>query len=193
MMTTMASQITSLTVVYSTVYSDADQRKHQSSASLALVWGIHRGPVNSPRKWPVTRNMFPFDDVIIVFGRCQSLQCIVIWYIQDDIFMIIIERWNWALFQYRPWKPIPSTDYVKKKTGENSLWLSCIDFGWAPIQILKMHHYISMAFYNMYSCGNSILRHPFILLGMDKHFDWGTTSNETFVKHRLPLRTGTGD
>ena len=41
-MTTMASQITSLTVVYSTVYSDADQRKHQSSASLAFVCGIHR-------------------------------------------------------------------------------------------------------------------------------------------------------
>ena len=41
-MTTMASQITSLTVVYSTVYSDADQRKHQSSASLAFVWGIYR-------------------------------------------------------------------------------------------------------------------------------------------------------
>ena len=41
-MTTMASQITSLTVVYPTVYSDADQRKHQSSASLAFVWGIHR-------------------------------------------------------------------------------------------------------------------------------------------------------
>ena len=41
-MTTMVSQITSLTVVYSTVYSDADQRKHQSSASLAFVWGIHR-------------------------------------------------------------------------------------------------------------------------------------------------------
>ena len=41
-MTTMASQITSLTVVYSTVYSDADQRKHQSPASLAFVRGIHR-------------------------------------------------------------------------------------------------------------------------------------------------------
>ena len=41
-MNTMASQITSLTVVYSTIYSDADQRKHQSSASLAFVWGIHR-------------------------------------------------------------------------------------------------------------------------------------------------------
>ena len=64
-MTTIASQITSLTVVYSTVYSDADQRKHQSSASLAFVRGIHRGPVNSPHKWPVTLNMFPFDDVIM--------------------------------------------------------------------------------------------------------------------------------
>ena len=41
-MTTMASQITSLTVVYSTIYSDPDQRKHESSASLAFVWGIHR-------------------------------------------------------------------------------------------------------------------------------------------------------
>ena len=41
-MTTIASQITSLTVVYSTVYSDTDQRKYQSSASLAFVWGIHR-------------------------------------------------------------------------------------------------------------------------------------------------------
>ena len=45
-MDTMASQITSLTVVYLTVYSDADQRKHQSSALLAFVWGIHRGPVS---------------------------------------------------------------------------------------------------------------------------------------------------
>ena len=36
-MAEMASEITSLTIVYSTVYSDADQRKHQSSASLAFV------------------------------------------------------------------------------------------------------------------------------------------------------------
>ena len=41
-MTAVASQVTSLTVVYSTVYSDADQRKHQSSASLAFVRRIHR-------------------------------------------------------------------------------------------------------------------------------------------------------
>ena len=47
---TMASQITSLTIVYATVHSGADQRKHQSSASLAFVRGIHRWPVNSPHK-----------------------------------------------------------------------------------------------------------------------------------------------
>ena len=64
-MDSIASQITSLAIVYSAVYSGADQRKHQSSASLAFVRGIHRGPVNSPHKWPVTRKMFPFDDVII--------------------------------------------------------------------------------------------------------------------------------
>ena len=64
----IASQITSLTIVYSTVYPGADQRNHQSSASLASVWGIHRWPVNSPHKWPVTRKMFPFDDVIMEQG-----------------------------------------------------------------------------------------------------------------------------
>ena len=62
----MASQINSLMIVYSIVYSDTDERKYQSSASLAFVWGIHRWPVNSPHKWPVTRKMFPFDDVIVV-------------------------------------------------------------------------------------------------------------------------------
>ena len=62
----LASQITSLTIVYSTVYSDVNQRKHQSSASLAFVWEIHRGPVNFPHKGPVTRKMFPFDDVIML-------------------------------------------------------------------------------------------------------------------------------
>ena len=64
-MSGMASQITSLTFVYSTVYSGAYQRKHQSSASLAFVRGIHHGPVNSPHKWPVTWKMFQFDDVIM--------------------------------------------------------------------------------------------------------------------------------
>ena len=64
-MSAMASQITSFTIVYTNVYSGADQRKHQSSASLAFVRGINRWPVNSPHKWPVTRKMFPFNDVIM--------------------------------------------------------------------------------------------------------------------------------
>ena len=59
----MASQITSLTIAYSSIYSGADERNYQSSASLAFVRGVHRWPVNSPRKWPVTRKML--DDVIM--------------------------------------------------------------------------------------------------------------------------------
>ena len=45
-------------MIYWTVYSGADQRKHQSSASLAFVRGIHRWPVNSPHKGLVTRKCF---------------------------------------------------------------------------------------------------------------------------------------
>ena len=51
-MGTIASQITSISIVYLTVSTGADQRKHQSPASLAFVRGIHRGPVNSPHKMP---------------------------------------------------------------------------------------------------------------------------------------------
>ena len=64
-MSAIASQITRFTIVYSSVYSAATQRKHQSFAQLAFVRGIHRWPVNSPHKGPVSRNMFPFDGVIM--------------------------------------------------------------------------------------------------------------------------------
>ena len=76
-MTTMTSQITSLTAVYSIVYSDADQRKHQSSTSLAFMRWIHRGPVNSPHKWPVTRKMFPFADILM--SHHFSLYQLAVW------------------------------------------------------------------------------------------------------------------
>ena len=72
-MAVMASQITSLTTVYSTVYSVANQRKHQSSASLACVRGIPRWPVNTPHKGPVMRKMFPFDDVIVLCSVCWTI------------------------------------------------------------------------------------------------------------------------
>ena len=64
-MSAMASNITSAWIVCSTVCSGADQRKHQSSASLAFVRWIHRWPVDSPHKGPVTRKLFSFDDVIM--------------------------------------------------------------------------------------------------------------------------------
>ena len=76
-MGTMASQITSLTIVYSIVHSGTDQRKHQGSASLGFARGIHR--VNSPHIGPVTWKMFPFDETIMKgFGanvRNHNAQC----------------------------------------------------------------------------------------------------------------------
>ena len=73
-MRAMASQITSLTIVYSTIYSNADQTKHQISASLAFVRGIHRWPVDSPHKEPATRKMIPFDDDIMT-NACVDTFC----------------------------------------------------------------------------------------------------------------------
>ena len=64
-MSTMASQITCVSIVCSTVCSGADQIQHQSSASLAFVRGIHRLPLASLHKWLETGKMFPFDDVIM--------------------------------------------------------------------------------------------------------------------------------
>ena len=82
----MASQITVSPIVYLTVYSGTDQSKHQSSASLAFVRGIHRWPVNSPHKWPVTRKMFPFDDVIVIRkGKNSSTLAYEIKYISYDV------------------------------------------------------------------------------------------------------------
>ena len=71
-MSTMASQITSLTIVYSTVYARCRSKKLQTSASLAFVRGIHRSPVNSPHKRPVTQKKFPFDGTIINFGSATK-------------------------------------------------------------------------------------------------------------------------
>ena len=75
----MASQITSAPIVCTTVCSGGDQRKHQSSASLAFVRGIHR--------WPVSRKMFPFVDVImprfpdqIELQDSNPSSCCVIWF-----------------------------------------------------------------------------------------------------------------
>ena len=104
-MGSIASQITSLNIVYSAVYSGAYQRKHQSSALLAIVRGIHRGPVNSPHKWPVTQKMFPFDDVFmsgsifkISFGSGDALYCLFsvrFFSLTNDYSLAIRTSWTW--------------------------------------------------------------------------------------------------
>ena len=65
-MSPVAPKITNLTIIYSTVYSGADHRKHQSSVSLGLAQRIHRWPVNSLHKGQATWKIFPFDDVIMI-------------------------------------------------------------------------------------------------------------------------------
>ena len=89
----MASQITGVSIVCSAVCSGADQRKHQSSASLAFVKGIHRRPVDSPHKGPVTRKVFLFDDVIMMLPVRSGF----VWY-NYVIFYICTEQIpNWWL------------------------------------------------------------------------------------------------
>ena len=78
----MASQITSPTIVYSSIYLDADKKKYQSSASLAFMRGIHRRPVNSPHKGPVTWKMFPFYDVIILI-KYEAMLVLWMWDVRN--------------------------------------------------------------------------------------------------------------
>ena len=91
-MSAMASQIISVSIVYSTVGPGADQRKQQSSASLAFAWGIQRWSVSSPHKRPVTRKVFPFDDVIVI-------SCI--WHSEwnHSIYQIHYTGVTWALWR----------------------------------------------------------------------------------------------
>ena len=89
-MSAMACQITTLTIVYSTVYSGTHQRKHQSSASLTVLRGIHRWPVNSPHKGPVTRKRFPFYDVILPIFNPTNHRT------PSDLHKVgFIKKWKW--------------------------------------------------------------------------------------------------
>ena len=64
----LASQITSLTIVYLTVYSDADQRKHQSSASLAFCAG------NSPETGECPAQMASYAENVSIWWRHHAIQ-----------------------------------------------------------------------------------------------------------------------
>ena len=87
-MSTMASQITSVFTVCSVFCSGADQRKHQNSASLAYVGGIHRGPMNPPHKGPVTQQIFSYDyvpgDRWILLTWTRNAENFSIWWRNHD-------------------------------------------------------------------------------------------------------------
>ena len=89
-MSAMACQITGVSIVCSTVCSGADQRTHQSSASLGFVRGIHRWPVDSPHKGPVTWKMFSFDDIIMTIYRDRLLQFKLNIYLNSDITYLLL-------------------------------------------------------------------------------------------------------
>ena len=114
-MGSITSQITSPSNVYSTAHSGADQRKHQSSASLAFVQGIHRGPVNSPHKWPVTRKMFPFDDAIMI----ASETAMTIIYVRKTLHGSLVSTRRGIYIRESDLYPILATValYVNRVTG----------------------------------------------------------------------------
>ena len=95
-MSAIATQITSLTIVYSTI-SGEYQRKHQSSASLTFVRGIHRWSVNFPHKRPVTRKMFQFDDVIMI--RAWAIEYIPQRVIDVDIYTCLLLRYAIIMYE----------------------------------------------------------------------------------------------
>ena len=105
-MRAMPSLITSLTIVCSTVCSGADQRKHQSSASLAFVLGIHWRPVNSPHDGPFTRKMFPFDDVMPrIMHVIHILLCFaVVW--QQSVLLVsfMVNHMTVPMPMNQPWR-----------------------------------------------------------------------------------------
>ena len=107
-MRSMASQITSISIACSTVCWVADQRKHQSSASLAFVREIHQWAVDSPHKGPVKRKKLPFDGVIIEFKAPQSCSTIVLLFaiiIPNYPRYVVLSSWqnHWWCLQIEQW------------------------------------------------------------------------------------------
>ena len=102
-MSAMVSQITGVSVVCSTVCWGTDQRKYQSYASVAFVRGIHRSPVDSPHKGPVTRKMFPFDDVLVIcyMNRTDDTVTLLKWFIYHAMYIQSIVYMQLYWFRFR--------------------------------------------------------------------------------------------
>ena len=132
-MSAMASQITGVSIVCSTFTSGADQRKHQSSASQAFVRAIHRWPMDSPHKGPVTRKMFPFDDVI---KMCLIFRCFTKWCEHYSIYTY------WSYYALCSISPIST---VHSNFGPDTLiiygkYTVAIGDRWAPYRAPEVRH-----------------------------------------------------
>ena len=109
-MSAIASHIISILIVCSTVSPGADQRKHQSSASLSFVRGIHRWPLNSPHKELVTRKMFH------LMSSCDfNIHCVAMpiklhgWNVNIHIFILTkhVSTYMWFYVWYIIHIPMP--------------------------------------------------------------------------------------
>ena len=114
-MSTMASQITSLTIVCSSVYSGAAQIKHQSSASLSFVKGIHRWPVYSPHKGQVTRKLFPFEDVTMkhMYTMETETSCVLIYLAIDNKICVTTQISSWHKSRHGSFPTDMCLQYIK--------------------------------------------------------------------------------
>ena len=118
---TVGFQITGVSIVCPIFCWDADQRKHQSSASPDFVRGIHRWPVDSPHKEPVTRKMLPFDDVIL-FNLILSAPYLPMAYHHQVLGHLQAQWWLGSGPTYRPdnlrlihWVPNKRADILLAK------------------------------------------------------------------------------
>ena len=170
----MVPQITSLTIVYSTVYLGADQRKHQNSASLAFVRGIHRWLVNSPHKWPVTLTRFPLDDVkmkihtvfpdsphVYFMGCIAYLDVEVLESPAQFVQFVVLLRWSFCFrrivfcFENSLWNAV--TEYVLKPSLilRNKIFERTVHFFFLHALCPFKMHFPDISIMEMCICGFS--------------------------------------
>ena len=109
-MSAMVSHITGVSMVFSIACSGADQRKHQSSAPLAFVRGIYQWPINSPHKGPVTRKMFPIDDVIMTTIRFHQTHASYMYHIYQIMVFVLCSK---SMTLITPFLLFMSIDIIK--------------------------------------------------------------------------------
>ena len=173
----MASQITSPTNFYSTVYSGADRRKHQSLAPMAFVREIHRWPMNLTHKWPVTWIMLPVDDVIMV--RLSSLSkvliiCTLISHPRETLLPMHIVTWRSLIVVLFSKSAYTGACYIR-----------------TPLQIMSTVAYFYQAIYRCWSICNHDLTFTLLIQTLFNDVSWKLCIKRYFycgamyIKHDL--------